>query len=426
MGVDHPFEHRAHYNGDGEVCHCPWGFDEGGEHLGSAKESSKLDWLRERPDMQTPEGRAFLKYLNAEGYTKADKLLPWLAREWKQNRAILPRDHEFAGESIPDPITYRDGSGEPRSFTPEEAVQTQKNLEEMKLRHQGLDVMQHKMHELLPKVQDFQDWKDSKGRENMGTILHTFPDGWTVRLLESPDEYADEGERMGHCIGDNAGNNDYWQQGSQEAKYHVSLRDHKNLPHATAELEPPAWGNPIDADTIMNEFYGKGDMPPKYEYVKRMEDWLGSQGVPTPLEWGEADPGELELYRERMDQPNIYNAPVTAAVSKPLYHRWVFSPSKGVTIGTNSDDHPALVKYHQGLGSEINDTDLVHGYAYPIGNGWRLTDYEHQAVEDPYIINQVVRRLNGEDGALRTAEGSSWHLTPDYDRLHYAMPLPQD
>lgn len=107
---------------------------------------------------------------------------------------------------------------------------------------------------------------------------------------------------------------------------------------------------------------------------------------------------------------------------KPLYYRWVFSPSKGVTLGTNQDDHPALVKYHQGLGGDINDTDLSHGYAYPIGNGWRLTDYEHQPVEDPYIVNQVVRRLNHEDGPQRRSEGS-WQPTEyDWDCLHYGLP----
>lgn len=122
--------------------------------------------------------------------------------------------------------------------------------------------------------------------------------------------------------------------------------------------------------------------------------------------------------------PNL--ARFMASGTKPLYVRWVYSPSKGVTIGSNADDHPAFVKYHQQLGGDINDTDLVHGYAYPIGNGWRVTDYEHQPLEDPYIVNQVVRGLNLGGSPQMGAEDSreaSWRpVSYDFDRLHYGIP----
>lgn len=412
--MDHPFEHRAHYNSQGEPCHCPWGHDEGGEHLGSVKESSKFDWLQGRPDMQTPEGKNFLRYMKDGGYAKAaDKLLPWIAREWEKGRIALPHNHEYEPDK---PLKYGERSSFPleHEFTPYEAERTQKNLEEMSKRRQGVDVMQHKIHELMPKVQNFQDWKDSQGRDEMGETLHTFPDGWTVRRLQNPGEYADEGDRMGHCLGDGGGQNQYSEAGANGSKIHVSLRDHKNLPHATMELEPAAWGGGVDPDTSINEFYGKQDSPPMWEYQERMREWLEPHGV--PFEW-EENP-EAALWQEEHG-----GEPVTAATAhRPLYYRWIYSPSKGVTLGSNLDDHPALVKYHSELGGDINDTDLVHGYASALDGGWRITDLEHQPVEDPYIVQQVVRRLNHEDGPQIHSEGSWQPSKYDWERLHYALP----
>lgn len=411
--MDHPFEHRAHYNAEGKPCHCPWGWDNGGEHLGSVKESSKFNWLQERPDMQSTEGKGFLRYMDKGGYAKAaDKLLPWMAREWKKGRIALPHNHEYEPNK---PLNYGERSQFPleRTFTPYEAEQAQKNLEEMSKRRQGVDVMQHKIHELMPKIRDFQDWKDSKGREGMGGILHTYPDGWTVRILETPEEYEDEGQRMGHCIGDNAGHNEYYEAGANESKYHISLRDHKNMPHATMELTPSAWGGGINPDTEINEFYGKQDAPPMQEYQDRMREWLEPRGV--PFEW-EENP-EADLYREQMGYEPVY-----ASVTRPLYYRWVYSPSKGVTLNSNQDDHPALVKYHTGLSGDINDTDLSHGYASHIGGGWRITDLEHQPVEDPYIVQQVVRRLNHEESPEIRSEGSWQPSEFNWDRLHYGIP----
>lgn len=419
--MEHPYEHRAHYNERGDICHCPWGWDEGGEHLGSVKEALKLDWLKKRPDMQNDDGQWFLNWLdhpNEQGgrFSDADKLLPWLVREWQKNR-IEPRG------SIDKYLESSHGS----KLTIPQAIELQNSLEEMQKRRQGVDVMQHKFHELLPKVQDFQDWKDSQSREGMGEILHQWPDGWSVRRLSTPNEYADEGERMGHCIGNNGGANDYSEAGALGTKYHVSLRDHNNMPHATMELTPSVAGGPIDPDAAIGEFYGKEDRPPLPEYENRMREWLEPKGV--PFEW-EENP-EVALYQEREQEAEAANERewggldpryLTSSVSRPLYYRWVFSPQKGVTINSNQETHPALVRYHNDLSGDINDLDLSHGYASAIGNGWRITDLAHQPVEDPYIVNQVVRRLNLEDGPQMRSEGSWRPSQCDFERLHYGLP----
>lgn len=124
------------------------------------------------------------------------------------------------------------------------------------------------------------------------------------------------------------------------------------------------------------------------------------------LSWHEENPSSL----------------VVAGYNKPLYYRWVYSPSKGVTVNSNSDDHPARVKYHGELSGDINDTDLTHGFASAINGGWRITDLAHQPVEDPYIVQQVVRRLNMEDGPQMRSEGSWQPSEYDWERIHYGIP----
>src|SRR3954469_22772842 len=76
--------HRHFHYGD--PCRCPWGYDEGGEHYGSVHEAAKLDWLRNRPDMQDDEGQALLDKLEDKGYDEADKMLPWIIREYRKKR----------------------------------------------------------------------------------------------------------------------------------------------------------------------------------------------------------------------------------------------------------------------------------------------------------------------------------------------------
>jgi hypothetical protein len=451
--VDHPYEHRAHYNPEGQPCHCPWGWDEDGEHLGSVKEASKLEWLEGRPDMQTPEGQQFLnltKGLNGIGqydqysdFTKgADKMLPWIAREWKKGRLQIP------SRDSPDYLmgfTYKNHNGENKIFNSGSAQAAQQSLEEMKKRGQGTDVMQHSVSELVPKIQDFQDWKTGQGRKDLGEVLHQFPDGWSVRRLQNQAEHEDEGDMMGHCIG-KVGTN-YAEQTEHGKMIYASLRDHRNVPHATMELTPNHWENTQTGETYLGhqwdagpngigpspgesgftpkvgpnstvgEFYGKNDTAPLPEYEDRMNQWLlNSTGASLQGYQGDEDQDEEA-------NAALYDHPVMASHTRPLYYRWVYSPQKGVTINSNKETHPALVKYHSDLSGDINDNDLTHGFASAIGNGWRITDLSHQALDDPYIVQQVVRRLNLEDSPQAASHEGSWAPSVyDFERLHYGLP----
>jgi hypothetical protein len=535
----------------------------------------------------------------------------------------------------------------------------------MSKRRNGIDIMQHKVHELMPKIEDWRKAKEAEERQQLGEVVHKFPDGWTIRQLQNEQEMMDEGQQMGHCVGTEE--HGCPRRHEEDHSVFASLRDPHNLPHATIELSPA--GSEVKPENSgwneyktyvpragqgsrTHQFYGKEDAPPLPEYQNRVNEWLGHIGaeeavpggsgpedweeepaeagiahiepadsveafnrihgdgewheyisdtdngedvgemtepsysepewqylaedyltgiapqeyMPRPhdnqqrmeidesnlfgyrggpgvqarenflhtlsddsynreqfedaLKWGHdaEDPREVKLvnhYHETMErlqrereqaqreqqirnphemyfdipgypkpmftpnpalqewnfelqrnerrkeetpqwkewlenhypvnedqlsmmpgvpqppryyqmhgpEPNPYQYHAkTAARTRPLYYRWVYSPSKGVSLGTNQDDHPALVKYHRDLGGDINDTDLIHGYASALDGGWRITDLEHRPVEDPYIVQQVVRRLNHEDAPQIRSEGSWRPSEFDWERIHYGLP----
>src|SRR5437016_706570 len=94
---------------DGSPCYCTFlvpGDPTGGYGKHASKTASKLDWLRERPDLQTPEGQEWLDYLQMN-HAHADPLLPWLTREWKRGRIYPDSPHvgydQYGGTGQLDP-----------------------------------------------------------------------------------------------------------------------------------------------------------------------------------------------------------------------------------------------------------------------------------------------------------------------------------
>jgi hypothetical protein len=631
----------------GHPCKCPWGRDM--ERLGHVKEAAKIDWLRDRKDMQDEEGKAFLDRLEKLHFAeKADKLLPWVVREWRRGRLYNHPSYggpNYRADSLApawNPVgTAEDNWGAGRGYghqwlTANHLEEWQKLLDEMKKHRQGIDVMQHSIHELQPKLDNFKRFLEEKRAPYFGEVYHTFDDGWTVRRVRNAEEATREGNQMGHCVGSYGGDID-------KGHSHIwSLRDPNNQPHATLEMHNPQFQNrktgevidghpghteddyegysdeawkPLVHDGISpGQFYGKEDSSPLPEYVDRMNAWLaphdvyaeGSDGenegeeqwwpdyytVPAsdnvreylgeyegdgngpepPDEYHQAyadaenwgfDPPELEneppkfhdIFRDhatfhpagqernywhrpynfdedeaknlfhvaaqkselpdlldayhhwntdlydpndhqhralndwwkntitqntnpdtgqfeepRLQWPHDWDNPqyetaidrwwqqnqqqhpqlpgtewqpegelqpipepmrqslLAKAGSRstpPLYYRWVFSPDTGeVVIGHNEEDHPALVRYHKELAGQLNRPNLTHGYAYRLVGGWRLTDWEHKPLEDPFITSQILNKL-GEKASIH--EDNSWvPAQHDYDRSHYGLPTPKD
>lgn len=118
-------------------------------------------------------------------------------------------------------------------------------------------------------------------------------------------------------------------------------------------------------------------------------------------------------------------------MDKPTYYRWAYSPlSADVDLSHNGEGHPAAIGYHGAMAAARNEPGLVHGYAYRIGGGWRLTDWDSRPVEDPFVVSQVVAALRQREGARQPAGPL---LEPDWtdaggvdwDRQHYGLPLPK-
>ena len=58
------------------------------------------------------------------------------------------------------------------------------------------------------------------------------------------------------------------------------------------------------------------------------------------------------------------------------------------------------------------------GYAYYIDGGWRLTDKDHDTIDDPYIIKKVIGVLRGKDPDPNVPDNH------DTSKLHYGQPVP--
>ena len=188
--------------------------------------------------------------------------------------------------------------------------------------------------------------------------------------------------------------NDHWQQ---EMKQHIDPYD--------GEFQAPTWTNGSSPQRP-----GKWDTARDKWWNHNQEDYPQIPGY----DWQPKDPDGVQ--RQQPPIPSFI-------ASAPLYYRWVFSPESGeVELSHNQEGHPAEIPYHEQLADKINRANVVNGYAYRIGNGWRLSDDEHKPVEDPYVVSQVMRAL-GMTNERRSAE---WTADEDYDRLHYGLPVIKD
>lgn len=236
--------------------------------LGAWHFSDKLhDFLmnpKSRPDLQTPEGQAFLQTLEGRYWNeKTDALMPWLAKEWKKGRilhrpetsAIGYEDHDdedhprrvltpqtldhwadFLGSNHPMRRDFGDLMKSQVSFTPT-----------WKHHHTGeiyTGMRDHPNDERLPDpdVPHFpsvvNSWDEAMRQQarqealGKGDVVHQHPDGWSLQQLTSPEALKAEGDAMGHCVG---GYGDAVEKGRSMI---YSLRDHNNVPHATMEIQP--------------------------------------------------------------------------------------------------------------------------------------------------------------------------------------------
>lgn len=81
-----------------------------------------------------------------------------------------------------------------------------------------------------------------------------------------------------------------------------------------------------------------------------------------------------------------------------LYYVWVFDPQTGEVDVYDGESNSLDVPSHDDLANQYPHEERLHGYAYRIINGWRVTDWEDKPVEDPYVLNAVTAALRGTQG----------------------------
>ncbi len=83
---------------------------------------------------------------------------------------------------------------------------------------------------------------------------------------------------------------------------------------------------------------------------------------------------------------------------EPLYYAWVFNPDSGEA--TISDDHKRErrhKKHHIELADKVgHHPGRVHGYAYRIRFGWRITDTNHHPV-DSFVKRAVATAIREKE-----------------------------
>lgn len=112
-------------------------------------------------------------------------------------------------------------------------------------------------------------------------VVYTWPDGWRIVNVPSSDCSA-EGEAMGHCVGG------YGERVERGQTVIFSLRDPKDKPHVTIQLEP-VYDIIVDGDEYEEKIVeyellqvkGKQNVPPKPEYARRVYEWLKQANVPN-------------------------------------------------------------------------------------------------------------------------------------------------
>jgi hypothetical protein len=219
-------------------------------------------------------------------------------------------------------------------------------------------------------------------------------------------------------------------QDPEQVRVHQQWQDWAK-PHyhpLTGQFVLPAYGEKPIAEQFQNPLFQEPqcrNCGQKGEHAS----WCGGLSTRHGPQGGPPEPQPLDIQYPNYQEPawnrvlptdQYHNGPTpltyskTAASFDPLYYRWVFSPASGeVTLAHNLEDDPKL---HGDLARERNEPGLVHGYAYRIGGGWRLTDWEHRPVEDPYVVAQVMRKLRDEEGYTPAEDASEgdWDEAPDF------------
>lgn len=253
---------RPHRNPNGNWCHCPFGDPEkepyasktDWEAFGSVtamwREAAKIDWLRDREDMQDTDSQQYLNNLQTR-FPEHDSLYPWLVREWKKDRVRPYTFHPSGGAQYQDPypFTHINHEGQNEGLDTHDLRTIQDWMKYKKQAKQGVDIMKHEIGPALHLARQndlggeiVHDFDAEDHRDKLDPPYHHDedyrPNGFKMVRLRDKRDLRREGARCNHCIGSNGQGYDNKLANGDGLYY--SLRDSKNQPHATLELNKVA------------------------------------------------------------------------------------------------------------------------------------------------------------------------------------------
>lgn len=230
--------------------------------------------------MLTEEGQIFANWIKGLG-EEVDSITPWLIKQFKDGNIGLTGEGEVsvknnAGETQTVPMEAAEevfGKFATWYNATDSPYRQGQNIQEMSLEDVNSAATQHyswvqQQESEKQRKEELQEIMD-EGNARQNTV-YEWPDGWTVKRLDSPEDLELESDAMDHCIG----NDD---QPYCEALYNgritvYSLRDPDGLPHATWHYNP---------DGSLAQIQGYQGHSLKDEYWDRFEQWANQAGMPT-------------------------------------------------------------------------------------------------------------------------------------------------
>ena len=245
--------------------------------------TSRINQLKKRPENQDDESKRILYWMLQWVPEEAEKLIPWIFKEAKSGR--MPN----VGYG-----TLDDGLGNRQAWH---------------------DVFRHMADWVNTKRPDFMRWNweqvqagikewdaELAGKMETSTrkyvdryVVHDFGNGWTMQWVRNSQDLKTEGELMGHC----SGGDDYCQAVAAGTSFNYSLRDPKNLPHATLEFSTQVDAVQGPRALVCEQVQGKENKEPIPEYQAMIRQWIESLGKPvyesgdTEIEFGDLVEGAV-------------------------------------------------------------------------------------------------------------------------------------
>jgi len=169
---------------------------------------------------------------NNESY----KLWPWVVKQLKDNYQtwlFTPQAPSFMGWGAPQQFNPTNSQKHFDTAHLQDIVtEAGPLLAELKRENrtpQGLDVNQMGLRDL---DEWLMEWKrENRESENQGEVAYEYKNGWTMQRLTTPEQLQYEGDEMHHCVGG------YASEVEDGTSLIYSLRDNKNTPYVTIEVE---------------------------------------------------------------------------------------------------------------------------------------------------------------------------------------------